>query len=124
MIVVTRKRIVVAASTVAAIAAAITGTVAAWPYVEPITPVYWFQFRAEKDLIRREYQQTLNELLQWKFEETQHKLQNDISSARIMLEQSKDQSPQVKVLIEEKIASLTKQMKEVEDRLNYLRMRR
>lgn len=122
--VISRKMLVALCATIAAVAGAITGTVAAWPHVEPGTPVLWYQFRSEKAAIRNEYQQTLNELLQWKFEESKQKLMSDISSAKIMLEQSKDQSPQVKALIEEKITALSKQVKEVDDRLSMLRLRK
>lgn len=151
--VISRKWFIGICTTVGVTAGAIGAVATAWPHVEPGTPVLWYQYRPRETSMRQEFlkreedmrkefltreeklrgehqaalqksQTTLNELLQWKFEGQIQTSSNELTTTKIELEKNRDQSPVVKALLQAKIAELDRVIKETEDKLSYLRLRK
>ena len=106
--------ITLAGGTITAIFTVITAAHTAWPIVDPYVPAHR-GYVVEKV---GDVQTTTNELLRWKFEDTRAKLRADAEGWTIQLQ--KEQDPQTRSLIQQRVQQLTVEQKQLDERLQKL----
>ena len=109
------KTVTVLAGTAAAIFSLITAAHTAWPIVDP----YLLAHRGYVIQQVGGVQATTNELLLWKFEDTKNKLKADADGWTIQLQ--KEQDPQTRGLIQQRVQQLGVEQKQIDDRIKQLK---
>ncbi len=109
------KMVSIVAGTIAAVFGAITAAHTAWPIVDPY-------ILAHRGFVIEKVggvQATTNELLLWKVEDTKAKLKADADGWAIQLQ--KEQDPQTKRLIEQRIQQINVDQQQMDERIRKLK---